>query len=272
MGLMDTTFEHLTATLGEDGVAVVKLNRPEVRNAVNRTLHRELTVLPTIVTDDPVVKVLVISGEGQSFCAGGDFSAAEGWADADYHQHQEGRRLVENFLGLEKPVIAAVRGNALGLGASIALLCDVVVVGPSTRIGDPHVRLGIAPGDGGALLWPLHMGPTRAKWYLMSGESISGRDIVDEGLATFFVDSDDEVLDHAVSRARTLAAGAQQAIAGAKGAVNQYLRFASTLVMPFAMAAEAGTLASPDHREAAQAFLEKRQPVFGRGQRVEDPS
>lgn len=262
MTLVQSNFEYLTVDVHEDGVAVVTLDRPDRLNAVNAAMHTELTRLPIAAAEDPRVKVLVLTGAGRAFCVGGDFSGTADWTSMDHHQLQEGRRLVDNFLTLEKPILAAVNGHALGLGASLALLADVVVVGPSTAMADPHVKFGIAPGDGGALLWPMLMGPSRAKWYLMTGEQIRGRDLVDSGLATFFAE-DDKLLATAVDKASQLAAGAQQAIIGAKSAVNQFLRQASTLVMPLALSYEVSTMASADHAEAQRAFVEKRSPRFG---------
>lgn len=263
MKLEQYRFAHLKVDVQDDGIAVVKINRPERRNAINPDLHDDLTMLPLVVAEDPDVKVLVLTGEGTSFSAGGDVSEFQGWGSADVHQLQGGRRLVDNYLSLEKPVLAAVNGYAVGLGASLALLADVVVVGPASVISDPHVKMGLAPGDGGALLWPLLMGPMRAKWYLMTGEKLKGRELVDNGLATFYCSEDDQILSTTLEKASLLAAGAQQALAGAKSAVNQLLRHASTLVMPLALSHEIGTLTTADHAEAVRAFAENRVPVFG---------
>ena len=174
---------------------------------------------------------------------------------------EEGRQIVDHLLELRKPIVSAVQGYAMGLGATIALLCDVVVAGRGTVIADTHVRMGVGAGDGGQVIWPLLMGVNRAKWFLMTGERVTGEQLHELGLVNFLV-PDDEILKHALACADKLAAGPAQAISASKVPINQYIRMVSNLVLPLSLSLEAQTFRSEDAREAQRAFVEKREPSF----------
>lgn len=261
MELSQENYDHLLIDHRDDGVAVVMLDRPGALNAVNKALHNELSRFTRDAQADRRVRVVVLGGSGRSFCAGGDFSTPE-WANVDQHHLEEGRQIVDNLLELQKPIIAAVQGYAFGIGATISLLCDVVIAGHSTVFADPHVKMALGAGDGGAVIWPLLMGVNRAKWYLMTGERVTGQALFDMGLVNFLVE-DERILDQAMECAETLARGPRQAIAASKVPINQYLRFVSNLVLPISMAMEGATTWSADHAEAQAAFAENREPVFG---------
>jgi len=242
----------------ENGVAVATLNRPDKRNAVDDTLHRELGELPRDADADPEVKVLLITGEGRAFCAGGDFSGglhpnAQMWLDA--------RRLVDGYLDCQKPVITAVNGYAMGLGATLALLGDVVFAARGATFADTHVRMGIAAGDGGQVIWPLLMGVNRAKYYLMTGDRISAEEAERLNLVNFVVD-DDELMERALQLADRLAAGPTLAISASKVAVNQLIKMVSNLVLPLSLKLEEWTMTTEDFREAVIAFAQKRDPEY----------
>jgi enoyl-CoA hydratase len=242
----------------ENGVAVATLNRPDKRNAVDDTLHRELGELPRDADADPQVKVLLITGEGRAFCAGGDFSGglhpgAQMWLDA--------RRLVDGYLDCQKPVITAVNGYAMGLGATLALLGDVVFAARGATFADTHVRMGIAAGDGGQVIWPLLMGVNRAKYYLMTGDRISAEEAERLNLVNFVVD-DEELMERALELADRLAAGPTLAISASKVAVNQLIKMVSNLVLPLSLKLEESTMTTEDFREAIRAFAQKRDPEY----------
>lgn len=173
----------------------------------------------------------------------------------------EARQIVDHILECEKPMISAVNGYAMGLGANVALLCDVVVAGQSAVFADTHVNMGIGAGDGGQLIWPHLIGVNKAKYYLMTGDRLTGEEAEEIGLVNFLVE-DDELMDKALEVAAKLAAGAPQAIAASKMAVNAYLRAISSFVMPISLQYESMTMRSADHREAVKAFQEKRPPEF----------
>ncbi len=242
----------------DNGVTIATLNRPEKRNAVDDTLHDELARLSEEANDDPKTKVLVITGAGRDFCAGGDFS---GGLTPDAQMWRTARRVVDNLLDCEKPVITAVNGHAMGLGATLALLGDVVIAARSAKFADTHASMGIGAGDGGQVIWPLLIGVNRAKYYLMTGEHVPAEDAERLGLVNFVVD-DDELLSRALELADRLAAGAGQAISASKVPINKYIKMVSNLVLPLSLKMEEATMQSDDFSEAVIAFVEKREPRF----------
>ena len=246
-----------------DGVAVCTLNRPERLNSVNATMHRELATLTRDIQADREVRAAVITGAGRAFCAGGDFSpSGEVMGSTTGGMLEEARRIVDHILECNKPLVSAVNGYAMGLGATVALLCDVVVAVRSAVFADTHVKMGIGAGDGGQLIWPLLIGVNRAKYFLMSGERVSGEEAERIGLASFLVE-DDQLMDKALSVAGALAAGPLQAITASKMAINHWMRSISSTVMPLSLQLEDACFGSPDQKEAVAAFNEKRTPNFG---------
>jgi enoyl-CoA hydratase len=171
------------------------------------------------------------------------------------------RRLVVNLLELDKPIVCAIQGDAIGLAATIALLCDVTVAAESARIGDPHCRVGLVAGDGGAAIWPLLVGISRAKEFLMRGTLIKGKDAERIGLVNYAVPQD-EVLPKASEIAQELADSATWAIRWTKLSVNRILKQNVLLVLDASMSLEHETMRMEDHREATKAFAEKRKPRF----------
>jgi enoyl-CoA hydratase len=243
----------------ENGVALATLNRPEKRNAVDDAMHYELGQLPSDADADRDVKVLVITGAGGAFCAGGDF--AGGLRRRGGQLWLEAARLVNNLLDCRKPILTAVNGYAMGLGATVALLGDVVFAARSAVFADTHVRMAIAAGDGGQLIWPLLMGVNRAKYYLMTGDRMSAEEAERLGLVNFVVE-DDALMERTLELADRLAAGPALAISASKVAVNQYMKMVSNLVLPLSLKLEEETMATEDFREAVMAFAEKREPKY----------
>lgn len=245
-------------------VAVLTLNRPERLNAVNSTMHSELMTIFSDVQADPDVRAAVITGAGRGFCAGGDFGGDRGSQPppkSGLTMMQEARRIVDNLLDCEKPIVSAVNGPAVGLGATVALLCDVVIAAESARIGDTHVKMGITAGDGGAVIWPLLIGVNKAKQYLMTGDLLSAREAADLGLVNRVVE-DGEALEAGLAEAERLAAGAPYAVQSTKVSVNKFIKAVSNLVLPVSLALEEVAMTKPDHAEAVKAFQEKRDPRF----------
>jgi enoyl-CoA hydratase/carnithine racemase len=143
----------------------------------------------------------------------------------------------------------------------VALLCDVIFMAESARIGDTHVNMGLVAGDGGAVIWPLLIGPHRAKEYLMSGKLISGPEAAAMGLVNHCV-PDAKLLDEAVAYARSLADGPQAAIRWTKLAINQHLWQSAQLALGLGLAVEHLSAKTQDQREAVSAWVEKRKPHF----------
>lgn len=252
-------YETMRIEKRESGVTVVTLNRPERLNAVNGRLHHELSTFSRDADSDRDTKVVLLAGEGRSFCAGGDFSGDRD--DGPAMTAEEARQIVDHILEMRKPIVCAVQGYAMGLGATVSLLCDVVVAGRSTVFADTHVNLGIGAGDGGAVIWPMLMGVNRAKWHLMTGERVTGDDLLEMGLVNFLVD-DDQIFDKASECAEQLAAGPLKAIMASKVPINNYIRFVSNMVLPLSLSMEFATMNTEDAKEAGRAFREKRDPKF----------
>lgn len=254
-------YDRIAIEKRPNGVAIATLDRPEKLNAVDGVLHSELTTLPSDADADRSVKVLVITGAGRAFCAGGDFSGARigDWEGAKGDTWTEARMIVDHLLECSKPVISAVNGYAMGLGATIALLCDIVVAGPHAVFADTHVKMGIGAGDGGQLTWPFLMGMSRAKYYLMTGDRVSAEEAERLGLVTFLAE---DCVARAVEIADRLAAGPSQAISASKVPFNNWLRAQSALIMPQSLYLEERSAGSRDADEARLAFQEKREPRF----------
>jgi enoyl-CoA hydratase len=242
---------------------VMRLNRPEKLNAVDGLMHRELAEAFRSADADADSQVIVLTGAGRAFCAGGDVDLMDSESGADVPKrdvqvHDPGRTLIDAVLWVEKPIIAMINGAAVGLGATLALLSDVPVASDKARIGDRHVNVGLVAGDGGAAIWPLLIGINRAKELLMTGRLLSGQEALDLGLVNHVVAS--EMLeDFVFGLAEELAALPPYAVRATKAAVNRQLRRAVEDVLDVSIAFERLSLQREDHREAARAFLQARQ-------------
>lgn len=256
--------DYRTIGFRRDGkVLTVTLNRPDVLNAVNGELHRELSHLFYDVATDPA-DIIVLTGAGRAFCAGGDIDWMQSGIDDPLGFDQvvfEAKKIIFGLLDCEKPIICRLNGDAVGLGATIALFCDIIIARDDARIGDPHVAVGLVAGDGGAVIWPQLIGYARAKEYLMTGKLMNAEDAVSMGLINHAVPASelDETTDRMASR---LASGAAQAIRWTKVSVNIGLKQLAHSIMDTSLAYESLSNRSRDHQEAVTAFREKRRPNF----------
>ncbi len=262
--LKQENYETMQIERRDNGVAVVTLNRPERLNAINGRMHAELATFSRDFANDRDLRVLVLTGAGRAFSAGGDFSPGNriGSNPEGPTMMVEARQIVDHLLECEKPLVSAVNGYAMGLGANVALLCDVVLAGPSAVFADTHVNMGIGAGDGGQLIWPFLIGVNKAKYFLMTGDRLTGKEAEEIGLVNFYVEEHADLMPRALEVADKLAAGAPQAVAASKMAVNAYLRSVSSMVMPICLKYEELTMQTEDHKEAVLAFQEKRAPSF----------
>lgn len=251
-----------------DGVLTVTLNNPAMRNAFLPEMDEALIRIFREGDQDPAVRVIVLAGAGEAFCAGGDVGAMQAALDdigVFLDGVKNGKRLLQAMIDCDKPIVARVQGDAIGLGATLALSADIVVASEKARFADPHVRVGLVAGDGGAILWPGNIGYAQAKYFLMTGDMVSAREAQAMGLIAKVVAHAD--LDAEVARiVEKLAGGAQQAIRATKQLLNIGIRqrFAASADAGFALEVISSRLA--DHREAVEAFSEKRKPDFRRGQ------
>ena len=265
-------FETILTTLDDDGILRVMLNRPDSLNAINDVMHRELRDLYARIADDAEVEVVVITGAGRGFCAGGDFkqmqenNAGAGYDDGFSALFVDAVAIARNILAVRRPIVAAVNGDAIGLGATIALFSDIVYMADGARIGDPHAQAGLVAADGGVVLWPLLLGINRAKEYLLTGDLLRGPDAERIGLVNHSV-PDEELMDAVMKVARKLATGASLAIRFNKQLVNKELEDRVNRIYESALAMEAITFRSADHLEAVRAFGAREMPKFTRGHR-----
>ncbi len=246
-------------------ILTIRINRPQAMNAVDADLHHDLAHVFDDANGDPDSDVLVLTGEGRAFCAGGDAAWLTAMAESPEAFDAiapEAKRIVFSLLELEKPILCRLNGPAAGLGATIALMCDVVVAAQSARIGDPHVRMGLVAGDGGAVIWPQLVGFARAKEYLLTGRMIGATEAERIGLINHAV-PDDQLDAKVDALADELAGGATQAIRWTKVVTNMPLVKLAHELMDPAVAYEMASNRTRDHREAVRAFVEKRSPRFG---------
>ena len=248
----------------KDKIATITLNRPERRNAAHDPMHQELETIFSDVGSEDEVRAIVLTGAGEAFCSGGDatsMDSGEFMPSGPRIPFNGVRRLVNSMLDVEQPVIGAINGDAAGLGASLALLCDITYAADNARIGDTHVKMGLVAGDGGAIIWPMLVGMAKAKQYLFTGDWISGAEAERIGLVNFALPTD-EVLPAAMAFAERMASGAPMAIRWTKFTMNKLIRDQVNLALDTGMFLEAATMATDDLQEAATAFLEKRTPDF----------
>ena len=256
-------FRHLTFESKPNGVLVVTINRPEVLNAANARLHWEFTQIWPVVDADPKTRVVVVTGAGKAFSAGGDLSLVEDMAgnpDALTRTMREASDLVYNMINLDKPVVSAINGVAVGAGLVVALMADVSIISETARFTDGHTRLGVAAGDHAAILWPLLCGMAKAKYYLLTADFIDGREAERIGLVTMCVPPD-QVMPKALDVADRLARGSQISIQWTKRALNNWLRQAGP-IFDQSLALEMLSFSYPDVREGVKAIREKRTPMF----------
>jgi enoyl-CoA hydratase len=243
----------------------ITLNRPGTFNAVNLQMHEELAEVFTFAAMDDGSDVVVLTGAGKAFSAGGDLEHIANNAANPHLFDNEVRlakRIVFAILDLDKPLVCRLNGHAVGLGATLALLCDVVFAAESAKIGDPHVALGLVAGDGGAVIWPQLIGLARSKEYLLTGELLTAQKAEQIGLINHCLPTDE--LDGAVTAfCERLLQGATQAIRHTKVLLNLELKRVANAVMDAGIAYEAVAVRSADHREGVNALREKRKPVFG---------
>lgn len=256
-------YQHLTFDRRPSGVVLITINRPEVMNATNARLHWELTQVWLTIDADPAARVALVTGAGRAFSAGGDMSLVEemaGNAAAAARTMREASDLVYNIINLDKPVVSAINGAAVGAGLVVALLADVSIIAETARITDGHTRLGVAAGDHAAIIWPLLCGMAKAKYYLLTSEFLDGREAERIGLVSRAVPAD-KVLDVAWTVAESLARGSQPSIRFTKRALNNWIRQAGP-IFDQSLALEMLTFMGDDVLEGMQAIREKRSPVF----------
>ncbi len=242
-------------------VRIVRLNRPAALNAFDAELHQLIGELWSHIEADQDVRAIVLTGNGRAFSAGGsldDFEVYRTDFAARRHAMRMARRLVDEMLNVHVPVVAAVNGPAVGLGATLMSLCDVVFIAEETFVADPHVASALVAGDGAAVTWPAYMSLLKVKQYLLTGDRIPAATAVEMGLANFAVPGA-EVLVQATAFAHRLAALPSQAVQDTKLLLNQILRANAVKTLGMGIAAE-----SQSHDTVEYAEFPQKMKVKGR--------
>ncbi|AMW78427.1 enoyl-CoA hydratase [Acinetobacter sp. TGL-Y2] len=248
----------------QDRILTLTLNRPNRLNAINDELHKELATLFIDAANDPLSDVIILTGANGSFSAGGDIDWLQGQID-DHTKFEltarEAKQIIFAMLDCEKPIISKIHDNAIGLGCTLALFCDVIYAAENAKIADPHVGIGLVAGDGGAIIWPQLIGYARAKEYLMTGKALTGTEAARIGLINHAVPASQ--LDEKVEEfSKNIANGPLKAIKWTKASVNIGLKQLAHSIMDTCIAYEMITNHTQDHQEGLDAFKERRRPNF----------
>jgi enoyl-CoA hydratase len=248
--------------LDQDGpVWRITFTRPALLNRFDDVLHREFVRSLEIIRESAGVRAVVLASEGKVFSAGGDFElirAANRQPALRRAMVEDARRLLGTLIDLPQPVVAAVQGAAMGLGATVALACDAVVASRNAVLADTHVNIGLVAGDGGALVWPAAAGMLRARRHLLTGDPLDAETAFTLGMVTDLVEMPEEVVAAADALAARIAALPPLAVQSTKRALNRVVQQRAGEVLDLSLALEEATLASEDVIEGIDAFLEKR--------------
>ena len=246
-----------------NGVLWITINRPESYNSTDAELHLGLSRIWRDIDDDDETRVVVITGEGKAFSAGGDLD----WISSFVGDPKELQRVmreagdvVHNMLQCSKVIVSAINGVAVGAGLAIALMADISIMAEEAKITDGHVRMGVAAGDHAVVCWPLLCGLAKAKYYLLTADFINGVEADRIGLVSKAVPGD-ELLSEAQKVADKLATGSQQATRLTKRALNLWMHQA-TPAFDASLAFEMLGFLHPDSAEGVAALREKREPNF----------
>ncbi len=259
-------YEFLKIELGDEGILTITLNRPERLNATHPPMLDELERVFHDVNRDPAVHVVVLTGAGRAFCAGGDIKAMSdrntGDEDHAWAIPKPGRHdIIRGLLALEPPIIAAVNGAAVGVGATLALFCDIVIAADTARIGDSHIKLGMVPGDGGTVIFAHLLGLPKAKQLLLTGDLVDAAEAERIGLISEAVPGD-QLMERVYDLARRIAANPRLAVRWTKMSLNRRLEEEVLLGQAPASALEWLSLQMEDHKEAIKAYEEGRAPQY----------
>lgn len=240
-------------------IRIIRLNRPDDLNATNHELHRGLAALWPQLDADTEARVAVITGNGRAFSAGGDFSYIDELSRDEGLRSESlrhGRQIVTGMVGCRVPVVAAVNGPAVGLGASLVALSDIVYMAESAHLADPHVMVGLVAADGGPITWPLLTSLQLAKEYAITGDRIPAERAAAIGLANHVV-ADDAVFGEALACAQRIAKLPARTVQDTKRVLNMHLERAVLATIDFAFTAEHRSFDSPELRANLDRLMNK---------------
>lgn len=257
--------QDAVAIIDEGAIVRIEFRRPEQHNAFMAESHRAFAEALATVAARPAMRVLLLQAQGRTFVGGGDFAyLAQLRDDAELRQrsHQEAHDIYVRLANQPVPVVAAVHGHALGVGATIVTASDIAVAWAGAKLADPHVRAGIVAGDGGILSWTAAAGMTRAKRMLLTGDAMTMREAWECGLVTDLVDTPEEALPAAEAIARRIAGLPPLAVRGTKRVFNAIEAERAGSALEIALLTETATLTSEDVTEALEADIARRPPVY----------
>jgi enoyl-CoA hydratase len=246
-------------------LALLTLNRPERLNAIDEGMHDELLAALLAIRGESDLRAVLLAAAGTAFSAGGDLNevaSLHGDPAKRARIGDAGMRLIHALLDIPVPIVVALQGDAMGLGASLALGCDIIVASRTARLADPHVKVGLVAGDGGCLVWPASAGMHRAKRHLLTGDPVSAEDAFRFGLVTDLVDTAEECVPAARRIAERIAGLPPIAVQGTKRSLNALLKSRARETFELSMAYEVQSAGSDDMLEAVRAFKEKRKPIY----------
>ncbi|KAF8885431.1 ClpP/crotonase-like domain-containing protein [Mucidula mucida] len=259
---MSPQYECILVSRPDSGVVLITLNRPKVLNALSSPLFAELIKAMSDADQDPSVGAVVLTGSDRAFAAGGDIKEMK---DADFSSMYRNNFLDNwSFLSkLHKPVIAAVSGLALGGGCELALMCDIILVSPTAKFGQPEINLGIIPGGGGSQRLAHAVGKSRAMEMVLTGRLVSAEEAERWGMVSRIVtEAEGGVVKEAVTVAQGIASKGQLAVQAGKEAVNAAFEMTLSEGLRFERRTCHGLFATKDQKEGMTAFIEKRPPQW----------
>ena len=249
----------------ENGVAIVTLNRPAARNAIDDDMRREFVELLDTISRDDTVRAVVLTGSGKSFCSGGDVAAMQQRLNAPsgqvagngWRRQQRTHHAVAALRNLDKPTIAAVNGFAVGLGCDLALCCDFIVASEAAVFAMSYIQRGLIPDGGGLYLLPRRVGLPRAKELIFSGRRVDAKEAVAIGMADR-LSTPDNLVAESVKWAAEMSQCSRTALGLAKSILNKTFELSAEDVFALGSQAQAICYTSAEHRESVEAFLTKK--------------
>jgi len=246
----------------KDGIGYIKINRPNVLNALNQETIKEITNAVVDLEKDSKIKVVILTGEGKAFIAGADISAMANMTPLEAKEFSElGHNMLNTFEKSRLPIIAAVNGFALGGGCETLMACDIVIAGKSAKIGQPEINLGISPGLGGTQRLPRLIGRMKAKELLLTGRNLSAEEALNIGLVNMVVD-DDKLMEEAEKLAGQIASKSSVQTSFIKALVNKGADIDLNSANSLEISYFSSSFSTHDQKEGMKAFLEKRKPKF----------
>ena len=247
----------------KDGIATVKINRPQVLNALNKDTISELATAVDELDADKSIKVAILTGEGdKAFIAGADIKQMAGMTPLEAKKFAElGHNMLFKIENSRIPFIAAINGYALGGGCEVLMSCDICIAGKSAKMGQPEINLGVHPGFGGTQRLSRLVGKMKAKELLLTGKNIDAEEAFKIGLVNMIVD-DDKLMDTANKLAGQIAGKSQIQTAFIKSLVNKGIDIDLNTACSLEISYFSSSFSTEDQKEGMKAFLEKRKPEF----------